>query len=174
MPKAIQAYVRYVDRVSHVTGRIAMYLIFAMMGILLFSAISRSVFDVPYIWVVEMAQFTMAAYYLLGGGYSMLLNSHVRVDIFYGRWSIRKRAFTDSITAFCLIFYLVFLLVGGLSSTRYALEYGQKNYSAWGPPLAPIKIIMCFGIVVMLLQAFSMFFKDLGRARGTPVEGESA
>jgi len=174
LPKAIQAYVRYVDRVSHVTGRIAMYLIFAMMGILLFSAISRSVFDVPYIWVVEMAQFTMAAYYLLGGGYSMLLNSHVRVDIFYGRWSIRKRAFTDSITAFCLIFYLVFLLVGGLSSTRYALEYGQKNYSAWGPPLAPIKIIMCFGIVVMLLQAFSMFFKDLARARGVPIEGKSA
>jgi len=174
LPKAIQAYVRYVDRVSHIIGRIAMYLIFVMMGILLFSAISRSVFDVPYIWVVEMAQFTMAAYYLLGGGYSMLLNSHVRVDIFYGRWSIRKRAFTDSITAFCLIFYLVFLLVGGLSSTRYALEYGQKNYSTWGPPLAPIKIIMCFGIVVMLLQAFSMFFKDLARARGVPIEGKSA
>jgi len=173
LPRAIQAYVKYVDLVSHVVGRFAMYLIFAMMGILLFSVVSRSAFNVPHIWVVEMAQFTMAAYYLLGGGYSMLLNSHVRVDIFYGRWSLKRRAFTDSITAFCLVFYLVFLLVGGLSSTEYALEYGQKNYSTWGPPLAPIKIIMCFGILLMLLQAISMFFKDLARARGMPIDGSN-
>ncbi|MGI9301773.1 MAG: TRAP transporter small permease subunit [Gammaproteobacteria bacterium] len=169
MPNAVKNYVRYVDALSRSVGRFAMYLIFAMLGILLFSSISRAA-NVPQLWVVEMAQFTMAAYYLLGGGYSMLLDSHVRVDIFYGRWSIKKRAFTDSITAFCLIFYLIFLLVGGISSTQYALEYGQKNYSAWGPPLAPIKIIMTIGIVLMLLQATSMFFKDLARARGEPLD----
>jgi TRAP-type mannitol/chloroaromatic compound transport system permease large subunit len=38
-----------------------------MMGLLLFESISRTLFDRPHIWVVEMAQFTMAAYYLLGG-----------------------------------------------------------------------------------------------------------
>jgi TRAP-type C4-dicarboxylate transport system permease small subunit len=146
-----------------------MYLIFMMMGILLFSSISRAGFNTPYIWVVEMAQFTMAAYYLLGGGYSMLMDSHVRVDIFYSRWPLKKRAFTDSITAFCLVFYLVFLLVGGISSTHYALEYGQKNYSSWAPPLAPVKIIMCIGILLMLLQAISMFFKDLATATGKEI-----
>jgi TRAP-type C4-dicarboxylate transport system permease small subunit len=79
---------------------------------------------------------------------------------------VRGRAFADTITAFCLIFYLVFLLVGGLSSTQYALEYGQKNYSTWAPPLAPIKIVMTFGIGLMLLQAVAIFFKDLARVRG--------
>jgi TRAP-type mannitol/chloroaromatic compound transport system permease small subunit len=168
MPRAVKIYVRYVDALSRVVGRFAMYLIFAMMGILLFSAISRTV-HVPHIWVVEMAQFTMAAYYLLGGGYSMMLDSHVRVDILYARWSKKKRGFADSITAFCLIFYLVFLLVGGLSSTQYAIEYGQKNYSSWAPPMAPIKIIMTLGILLMLLQAISMFFKDWARARGEDI-----
>ena len=168
MPKAVISYVRYVDATSRIVGKFAMYLIFAMMGILLFSSISRIV-HVPYIWVVEMAQFTMAAYYLLGGGYSMILDAHVRVDIFYGRWSLKKRAFTDSITAFCLVFYLVFLLVGGISSTQYAIEYNQKNYSSWAPPLAPIKIIMTIGILLMLLQAIAMFFKDLARVRGEEI-----
>jgi TRAP-type mannitol/chloroaromatic compound transport system permease small subunit len=147
-------------------GRGAMYLLFVMMAILLFSTISRTAFDRPWIWVVEMAQFTLAAYYLLGGGYSLLHDAHVRVDLFYGRWSPRRRAFADSLTAFCLVFYLVFLLYGGVSSTSYALEYGQKNYSAWAPPLAPIKIIMCIGILLMLLQAISLFFKDLARVLG--------
>ena len=92
----------------------------------------------PHIWVVEMAQFTMAAYYILGGGYSMQLGSHVRMDLLYGRWSERTKAIADVITACGLIFYLVFLLYGGISSAQYALEYDQRNYSAWAPPMAPI------------------------------------
>jgi len=143
-----------------------MYLIFMMMGILLFAAFSRSFFNVPFIWVIEMAQFTMAAYYMLGGGYSMQLGAHVRMDVFYERWTPKKKAFTDSITSFFLIFYLVFLLYGGYSSTEYAIMYNQKNYSSWAPPMAPIKVIMTLGIFLMLLQAFATFFKDLAKARG--------
>lgn len=169
MPKAVKLYVRYVDALNRTVGRFAMYMIFAMMGVLLYSSISRTFFDVPLIWVVEVAQMTMAAYYLLGGGYSMQLDSHVRMDLLYGRWSIKRRAFTDSITAFCLVFYLVFLLVGAISSTQYAIEYNQKNYSVWAPPMAPIKVIMTIGIAMMLLQATSMFFKDLARARGKEI-----
>lgn len=169
MPEFIKAYVRYVDAVNRTIGKIVMYLIFVMMGILLFSSISRSLFDLPFLWVVEMAQFTMAAYYLLGGGYSMQLDAHVRMDVLYDRWSPKKKAFTDSITSFFLIFYLSYLLYGGISSTQYALKYGQKNYSAWAPPMAPIKIIMTIGITLMLLQAFSMLFKDLAKARGKKI-----
>ena len=169
MPKAIKIYVRYVDAVNRVIGRFSMYLIFAMIGILLFSSISRTVFQMPLLWVVEMAQFTMAAYYLLGGGYSMQLNSHVRMDLLYGQWSERKKAIVDTITIFFLIGYLVLLLMGAISSTEYALQYGQKNYSSWAPPLAPIKIIMTIGIIMMLLQAIAMFFKDLAKALGETI-----
>jgi TRAP-type mannitol/chloroaromatic compound transport system permease small subunit len=152
--------------VNRVIGRFVMYLIFAMMGVLLLSSGSRTFFGVSHIWVVEIAQFLLAAYYLLGGGYSMQLDSHVRMDLLYSRWKPRTRAIVDVITAGFLLFYLVLLLVGGISSTQYAIEYGQKNYSSWAPPLAPIKIIMVIGITLMLLQAIAVFFKDLAAARG--------
>ncbi len=166
MRRAIKLFVRYVDAVSRVVGRIAMYLIFAMMGILLFGAISRSFFNVPFIWVVEMAQFVMTAYYLLGGAYSIQLDSHVRMDLLYGRWSPRTQAIVDAFTGCLLIFYLVILLFGGISSTQYAIEYGQKNYSVWAPPMAPIKVIMSIGIAMMLLQIIATFFRDLEKAKG--------
>ncbi len=166
MPKAIKAYVKYVDIINKTVGRFTLYLVFVMMGILLFSAISRTFFDVPYIWVMEMAQFTMAAYYLLGGGYSMQLDSHARMDVLYEKWTPKRRAFTDSITAFCLLFYLGVLFYGSMSSTIYAIETGQKNYSTWGPPMAPIKIIMSVGIFLMILQSIAIFFKDVAKARG--------
>jgi TRAP-type mannitol/chloroaromatic compound transport system permease small subunit len=169
MPKVIKAFVRYTDAVSIKVGRASMYMIFAMMGILLFESISRTIFNWPHIWVVEVAQFIMAAYYLLGGGYSMILEGHVRMDLLYGPLSAKRQALADVITAPVLIFYLVFLLYGAISSIEYAVSYGQVNYTPWGPPLAPIKIIMGIGILLMLLQAVAIFFKDLAKARGEKI-----
>ena len=163
MPKVIRLYVRYVDAVNRVLGNIVMYLALVIMGVLLFGSLTRYVFNVPFVWIIEMAQFLMAAYYILGGGYSMQLDAHVRMDVFYDRWKPKTRAFVDSITAFFLVFYLTFMVYGGYSSTTYSLKYNQTNYSAWAPPMAPIKIIMTVGIVLMLLQAIAILFKDLAK-----------
>lgn len=169
MPKAVKIFVRSVDAVNTVVGKFSMYLVFGMMGVLLFESISRTIFNKPHIWVVEVAQFTMAAYYLLGGGYSMILKGHVRMDLFYGRWSEKKKAVVDLFTGLFLIFYLVFLLLGAYSSIEYAVMYGQRNRSAWAPLMSPIKIIMGTGVLLMLLQAIATFFKDLATARGEKI-----
>jgi TRAP-type mannitol/chloroaromatic compound transport system permease small subunit len=163
------AYVRWVDRINRVFGRLAMYLIFVMVFVLVYSVIMRTGFNRPPLWTVEMAQFLLAAYYLLGGAWTLQLDSHVRMDLLYSRWSPRGRAFADTITAVCLITYLVVLLMGGISSSEYALEYGQRASTAWRPPLAPIKIIMSFGIFLMVLQAIAFFFRDLARVRGQEI-----
>jgi TRAP-type mannitol/chloroaromatic compound transport system permease small subunit len=150
-------------------GKITMYMVFLMIAILLYEPIARNLFGISSIWAVEMAQFTMAAYYLLGGGFSMLLKGHVRMDLLYGRWSNKKKATVDAITCLFLIFYLIFLLVGAYSSIEYAVMYGQRNRSAWAPYMAPIKIIMGTGVLLMLLQAIAQFFKDLAKARGREI-----
>jgi len=166
MPKAVKIFVRSVDATNKVVGIFAMYLVFMMIAILLYEPIARNLFGKSSIWAVEMAQFTMAAYYLLGGGFSMMLKGHVRMDLLYGRWSERRKATVDAITSIFLIFYLVFLLYGAYSSIEYAVMYGQKNRSAWAPYMAPIKIIMGTGVLLMLLQAIATFFKDIAKARG--------
>jgi TRAP-type mannitol/chloroaromatic compound transport system permease small subunit len=171
MPKAVKLYVRYVEAVTYRVGRVAMYLIFAMLGVLLYSSIMKTFF-LPSLWTLEMAQFLMVAYYMLGGGYSMQLNSHVRMDLLYGRWSPKRKGFADSITSFTLVFYLIILLYGGLSSTQYALLYGEKSYSSWAPYMAPIKVVMSFGIVLMVLQTIATFFRDLAKATGLSLNDE--
>ena len=111
----------------------------------------------------------MTAYYILGGAWTLQLGSHVRMDLLYERWQPRKRAFADTITSVCLITYLVVMLMGGISSTQYALEYGQRAATSWRPPLAPIKLVMCFGLLLMILQAVAFFFRDLATLRGRPI-----
>ena len=128
MNKAIRTYVRFIDYWSTKFGRLAMLLIFVMIGVLLLGAITRNILDIPLSWTVEMAQFTMTAYYILGGAYSMQLNDHVRMDLIYDRCSDKTKAKIDSFTSFFLVFYLVCLLVGSISSTLYAIEYDQKKF----------------------------------------------
>ena len=165
MPPLIVAYVRGVEAVGRFFGRICMLLIFVMIGILLYAAFMRTGFNRPPLWTVEMAQFLLTAYYILGGAWTLQLGSHVRMDLLYERWRPRKRAFADTITSVCLVTYLVVMLIGGVSSTQYALEYGQRAATAWRPPLAPIKLVMCAGLLLMLLQTVAFFFRDLATVR---------
>jgi TRAP-type mannitol/chloroaromatic compound transport system permease small subunit len=166
MPRWAVTYVKVVDKVNYWIGRIMMYGICVMVGILLWSSISKAMFVVPAFWTLEVAQFALVAYYLLGGPYSLQLGSSVRMDLFYGSWTVRRKAWFDSFTILILILYLSGLLYGGIDSTIYAVEYGERSPSLWRPYLWPVKSIMCLGIFLMLLQAISELIKDIARLRG--------
>ncbi len=166
MSKFVRAYVRIVDRVSDYTGIVAMYLIFAMVAILLLDAITRNVIDIPMHWGIEAAQFTLAAYYFLGGATTIKNNDHVRMDLFYGKLSPRGRDWMDLVTIGCLLFYLVVMLIGSISSLSYAIETNEKRFSMWNPSMIPIKVLMTICIVLMILQTISMIFKHVAALRG--------
>jgi TRAP-type mannitol/chloroaromatic compound transport system permease small subunit len=189
MSGLMRAYIGAVDAVNFRVGRIAMYGIFVLMAILLWSSISKTFF-VPSLWTLEMAQFAMVAYYILGGPYSIQLGSNVRMDLLYGEWSLRKKAWWDLFTVMFLIFYLCVLLYGAVSSTAYSLGYwGTETFSffgglltgsegigrversstTWRPYMWPIKAIMILGMFLMLLQCISELLKDVLRIKGEAI-----
>ena len=159
-------FIKYVDAFNYRIGRFAMYGIFIMMGILLWSSISKIFFN-PSLWTLEMAQFCMVAYYMLGGPYSIQMGSNVRMDLLYGEWNNHRKAQVDAITIIFLIIYLIFMIWGGWESFMYSLSYGgERSSSIWRPYIWPIKLIMLFGLSIMLLQSISEFFKDILRIKG--------
>lgn len=195
MPSVIKGYVRAIDAMNRFIGRIAMYLIFALVGVLLWSSISKTFFN-PSLWTLETAQFVMVAYYILGGPYSIQMGSNVRMDLFYGAWSLKTKAWVDAFTVLFLMFYLGILFYGAVSSTAYSLGYFglepfqffgdllktlmtegldaasaklgylERSSTAWRPFLWPVKTILCLGVFLMLLQCLAELFRDLGRLRG--------
>jgi TRAP-type mannitol/chloroaromatic compound transport system permease small subunit len=112
------------------------------------------------------------------------------MDLLYGEWSVRKKAWFDLITVLFLIFYLGVLLYGAVSSTAYSLGYWgtepfsflgglitgseeigrlERSSTAWRPYLWPIKSIMILGMSLMLLQCISELFKDVLRLKGETI-----
>lgn len=198
MPSLIRGYIRAIDALNRAIGRVAMYLIFVLIGVLLWSSTSK-VFLTPANWTLETAQFVMVAYFVLGGPYSIQLGSNVRMDLFYGDWSLKTKAWVDAFTVFFLLFYLGVLLYGGLVSTAYSLGYFgsepfaflfnlgwtfltqgssaagemigflERSPTAWRPWLWPIKTLLCIGIFLMILQSLAEFFRDIGRLRGVDI-----
>ncbi len=187
--KALLRLSRAVDGMNRWIGLFVMYGVFVLMGILLWSSISKTFF-VPSLWTLEMAQFAMVAYYMLGGPYSVLVGSQVRMDLFYGNWSLRRKATVDAVTVLFLLFYLGVMLYGALGSTAYSLGYWgtapvefflglitgaeeigrmERSSTAWRPYIWPVKAIMIAGLCLMLLQALSELIKDLARALGHEV-----
>ena len=165
MPRAITLYIRATDRLSDWTGTLAMYLIFVMVAVLLLDAVTRNILDNPLHWCLEFAQFTLAAYYFMGGAKTLKDNDHVRMDLFYENLSERGKARMDLVTVGCLIFYLVVMLIGSISSLAYSTETNQRLFSIWNPSVVPIKALMVGCIVLMLLQSVGLFFKYLEASR---------
>ena len=128
--------------------------------------------------------------FFLGGPYAVQMGSHVRMDLFYDNWSLKRKAITDLIMVICLLVYLGVLLWGALGSTAYSLGYFgsdavgfltglvtgseetgtlERSRTIWRPYMWPVKAVLCAGIVLMLLQAVSELFKDILRLRGEAV-----
>ena len=165
MPNWIKAFVKIVDAVNYRVGRLSMYLLFVLSGVLLWSIIAKA-FGRPPLWTHDTAQITMVAYFVLGGAYSLQMGANVRMDLLYGRWSARKRAAVDAFTVFAMIFFLGVILWGGIESTAYAFEISERSRSVWRPYLAPIKIIICVGAFLMILQSVAFLIRDIALLRG--------
>lgn len=154
-------YVLTMDAVSISVGKASRYLVLLLMGILLFEAIARLFFNASQIWAVETAQFVMAAYYLLGGAYILIIGGHVRMDLLFHRWTPKNQALSDVITFAISMLYAVVLWYGGWKGLLYAIKYKQVSYSSWAPSLIPIKIVAQIGITIMVLQMISEFIKSV-------------
>lgn len=165
MPAWIKSYVRIVEAVNYRVGRITMYMLFAIMGVMVWSTASKFT-SLPANWTLETAQFLLVAYYLLGAPYSLQLDSNVRMDLVYGRMTTRGKALLDIVTVFALLFYLAVMLYGAVESTAYAFEVGERSPTAWRPYLWPIKLVCCIAFVLLILQAIAHFFKDVAILRG--------
>ncbi|HAE51562.1 MAG: C4-dicarboxylate ABC transporter permease [Tistrella sp.] len=169
MPAAIRWYVRVVDRLSDYVGIVAMALVFVMIGVLLLDAVTRNALDIPLHWCVEVAQFTLLAYFFMGGAMTLKNDDHVRMDLIYQHLSTRGKAILDLITSACLMFYLVVMTIGSVSSLQYAIETNERRFSMWNPSMIPIKALLVVCLVIMLLQTLSLVFKHIATIRRVDV-----
>jgi len=177
MPKVFLSYARYIESVNNWLGRTVRWAILVILGVALIEIVSRYVFNSPTAWSLELQAFVWGFYFIIGSAWVLLRDEHVRMDALYHRWSPRRRAIFDVATFPLVAVYVIIYIRGGIDTALFSLRWGEISYSRWAPPLAPIKIIMVVGAVLLLLQAIAILIRDLnvlvgGKERGPRTQHE--
>lgn len=159
--KYLSKVLQYIDQFSIVLGKICKYLLLAILGIMLFEIISRYVFNSPTDWAAELNSYLFGTSFFLGGAYSLIKGEHVRMDLLYIKWPIKMQKIIDIATFPLLALYLGLFIYGGIGNIQFSIKYNEVSRSLWAPPLAPIKIIITFGALLLLIEAISILTKDI-------------
>ena len=151
---ALQKIATFIDRLNEWVGRSVSWLTTILMLLVIVDVISRYLFNTSKAWTIELEWHLFALIFLLGAGYAFKHDRHVRVDLFYTRFSKRDQALVNLVGG--LIFLVPWCLLIIYSAWGYAMQsyqIGEGSPDPGGlPALYLIKFSIAIGITLLLLQ----------------------
>lgn len=143
-------------------GVIANWLVLIACLISAGNAASRYTFSASSNAWLEVQWYMFAAMVLLGGPYTLKMNEHVRVDLFYSMVSERTRIWIDIIGGFLFLLPICIILI--YFTWPWFVEswtIGEISTNAGGLIRWPVKLILPLGFVLMALQGISEIIKRI-------------
>ena len=172
------AFVRLIDRLNERIGRGVAWLTLLMVIITIVVVILRYVYAIGWVWLQESYVWLHGIVFMVGAGYTLLHNAHVRVDIFYRPNSARYKAIIDLFGSLLLLLPLVLVVV--YVSYDYVLDSWmrlEESREAGGlPALFLLKTVILLFCILIGLQGLSLtarsFLVLIGHPEFQPEEEE--
>jgi TRAP-type mannitol/chloroaromatic compound transport system permease small subunit len=153
---------RAIDWVNAQFGVVANWLVLLACLISAGNAFSRYLISVSSNGWLEIQWYMFAGMVLLGAPFTLRMNEHVRVDLFYGMVSERVRLWIDIIGGF--LFLLPICLVLIYFTWPWFVDSWRINESssnAGGLIRWPVKLLLPVGFGLMALQGISEIIKRI-------------
>jgi len=156
-------FLTIVDRLNLWAGTICKWFVALLTLVLTLEVVMRYVFNSPTIWAYDVSYMLGGSFFVLGMGYTLLKNDHVRVDIFYQKYSPRGRAMVDAVLTLVLFLPCFSLLLYHLVPYVYdSWAVSEKSLeSFWRPPIYPFKTVLLISVALLLLQGIAVFLRAL-------------
>ncbi|MCM5681841.1 TRAP transporter small permease subunit [Schlegelella sp. S2-27] len=153
MPAWLHLPSRAITRFNHGLFRLTVWLMAIVVPVMLYEVVCRYLFNAPTVWAMELAVLLFGPYFLLGGPYLLHLRGHVALDLAHARMSPAWRRRMDLLNYPVIIVFCAILLYFSLPSALNAWAYRETSFSAWNPPIWPVKAAVPLALLLMLLQA---------------------
>ena len=151
-------FVKRVDEINEYVGRAVSWLTLLMVVITFAVVILRYVFSLGWVWMQESYVWLHGIIFMVGAGYTLLHNAHVRVDIFYRPASDLYRAFVDLFGAVFLLAPMITVVF--LGSWDYVIKSWvglEESREAGGlPGLFVLKTFLWIFCCLLALQGMSL------------------
>jgi TRAP-type mannitol/chloroaromatic compound transport system permease small subunit len=159
----LRSVVKAIDALSGWVGNYAAWLILPNVLALVYEFIARYLLGTPTIWSYEVTYFLYGSHFMLGAAYTLSIRSHIRIDIFYHRFSPRKQAIVD-LCGYLVFFFPVMLVLvyAGIQFAVQSFEMGEKSgLSPWRPYLYPYKAVVVIALFLLLLQGIAESIRNI-------------
>lgn len=164
----MQSVIEGIEKIVSLFAKLAAYLVIALSLLVVYDAMNRYLFHGGSVALQELEWHIFDILFLLGLSYTLQKDAHVRVDIFYARFSPKTKAFIDILSQLFLVipFSLLVLYV----SWDFVLQsYAQHEISSDPGGLTHrylIKGMILLGFVLLLLQSFAILWQKIAFLRG--------
>lgn len=162
---------RFIDAISIGLGKFVMWLILAATAISAGNAVLRKAFNVGSNAYLEIQWYLFAAVFMLGVGYVMLKNAHVRIDFVATHLSKRANATIDAIGIVVFTIPLAIIMVNlGWPIFARAFMSGEMSQNSGGLIRWPVVMLVPLGFALLIMQAISELIKRLAFLTGDLAE----
>lgn len=156
--------VRFCDGLNEWIGSyLVSAVVFVFVGTIFSNVIMRYVFNTSFVFMAELEWHLFAFVFLIGAGYTLLHDGHVRVDIFYSLMSPKMRAFINCVGVLIFLFPSCYLVLNtSIPWVKVAYDIGEVSLDPGGIPFRfLLKAVLPVGYFLILLQGVSLFLKNV-------------
>lgn len=162
-----------IDGLSDILGFLGRLAIFALIIAMLYEVVARYVFGAPTLWSFDISYMLNGSIFLLGAGYALRTDVHVRIDFLSQKLPKRAQRVLNG-AVYLLIMAPITGTFAWVASTKAlkAFKSGEvESVSPWAPLVWPFYAIIAIGLVAFALQFIAEALKFLS---GTKNPGETS
>ncbi|MGK7888434.1 MAG: TRAP transporter small permease subunit [Leptolyngbyaceae cyanobacterium] len=158
---------QWIDAVNERIGQIAYWLVLVMLGIGCWNVVGRYVGQ----WLgrslssnslIESQWYLFSLIFLMGAAYTLKHNDHVRVDMFYSRWSEKRKALANLIgTGLFLLPFCVLVIMFSWKVILISWQSWEMSPDPGGLPRYPIKSVIIVSFLSLMAQGLSEGIKAI-------------
>jgi TRAP-type mannitol/chloroaromatic compound transport system permease small subunit len=159
----VRAAIQTIEAISKWTGIVTAWLIIPMTIAVTWEVVARKFFRAPTIWAFDVTYMLYGTHFMIGTAYTLMRVGHVRTDMLYQNWSVRRQSTIDAI-GYLFFFFpaMIFFFYFGWQEASHAWSIGEtSDASPWRPIVYPFKMVIPLTALLLLIQGIAEFLKDL-------------
>jgi TRAP-type mannitol/chloroaromatic compound transport system permease small subunit len=158
---------RTIDAVTDFIGRYVYWLTLVAVLVSSGNAMIRYMFNTSSNKWLELQWYLFSAVFLLCGGYALLHNSHVRIDVVYSRFKRRTQLYIDVFgTLFFLLPMAILIMYLSWPVFMNAFNTDEVSSNAGGLIIWPARLLLPVGFFLLTMQGLSELIKRIGILKG--------
>jgi TRAP-type mannitol/chloroaromatic compound transport system permease small subunit len=155
MPRWLSVPASLITALNRRLFQVTLWLMAIVVPVMLYEVVARYVFNAPTVWGMELAVLLFGPYFLFGGPYLLHLKGHVALDLVRQRLSHAWVRRLDLVNYPVIVVFCAILLYFSGPLAWSAWAYKETSFSAWNPPIWPVKAAVPMALALMMLQALA-------------------